>query len=78
MTALFFVMRPDQTFQEYSAAKTHLGKYDGLLTAEALQEAADNAFAADDQGAGIKLRSMEAAASRRGSTKHTPQDVEDS
>lgn len=64
VVAMFFAMRPDQTYQEYSAAKMDLGENNGLVSADTLIEAAERAIAADDIPAANKLFAMAAAAKR--------------
>tara|TARA_R110002124_G_C8934948_1_gene512276 strand:+ start:774 stop:1157 length:384 start_codon:yes stop_codon:yes gene_type:complete len=48
VAGLFFAMRPDQTYQEYSAAKMDLGESNGLISADTLIDAAERAIAADE------------------------------
>lgn len=64
VVAMFFAMRPDQTYQEYSAAKMDLGENNGLVSANTLINAAERAIAVDDIPAANKLFAMAAAAKR--------------
>jgi len=65
VAGLFFAMRPDQTYQEYSAAKMDLGENNGLVSADTLIDAAERAIAADGVSpAANRLFAMAAAAQR--------------
>lgn len=65
VVAMLFAMRPDQTYQEYSAAKMDLGENNGLVSADTLIEAAERAIAADDDApAANRLYAMAAVAKR--------------
>lgn len=64
VVGMFLAMRPDQTYQEYSAAQMYLGENGGIIPIAALTEAADRAFAANDDAAANRLLAMAEVAKR--------------
>ena len=64
IVGMSLAVRPDQTYQAYSAAKMSLGESNGFVSIDTLSDAADMAIAANDEPAANKLLAMAAAAKR--------------
>lgn len=64
IVGMSLAVRPDQTYQAYSAAKMSLGQSNGFVSIDTLSDAADRAIAANDEPAANKLLAMAVAAKR--------------